>query len=116
MPKAFSYLRFSTPEQMKGDSYRRQTEAAQAYATKHGLELDDSLTLRDKGISAYQGRNATDGRLSAFLSAVETGRVRPGSYLLVESLDRLSREGSSCRPAPGRERGGTRYECYLELP
>src|SRR5262245_23568418 len=28
--KAYSYLRFSTPEQLKGDSQRRQLEAARA--------------------------------------------------------------------------------------
>ena len=28
--KAYSYLRFSTPDQMKGDSQRRQLDAAQS--------------------------------------------------------------------------------------
>lgn len=30
------------------------------------------------------------GQLGAFIKAIETGRVKEGSYLLVESLDRLS--------------------------
>jgi hypothetical protein len=34
-PKAYSYLRFSTPEQRKGDSFRRQWEKAKAYADRH---------------------------------------------------------------------------------
>jgi len=42
--KAYSYLRFSTPEQMKGDSFRRQTSMATAYAATHGLDLDLQLT------------------------------------------------------------------------
>ena len=33
-PKAYSYVRFSTPGQAKGDSYRRQTEAANEYAQR----------------------------------------------------------------------------------
>ena len=35
-PKAFSYLRFSSPEQRKGDSERRQLAMAKAYANAHG--------------------------------------------------------------------------------
>ncbi len=42
-PRAYSYLRFSTPEQMKGDSFRRQTGLAEAYALKHELGCSDIL-------------------------------------------------------------------------
>ena len=89
-PRAYSYLRFSTPEQLKGDSLRRQTEAARAYADRFDLELDDSLDLQDLGVSAFRGANV-EKALGAFLEAVDSGRVKPGSYLLVENLDRLSR-------------------------
>jgi DNA invertase Pin-like site-specific DNA recombinase len=94
MPKAYSYLRFSTPEQMKGDSYRRQSTLAQEYAARHGLELDDKLTFKDLGVSAFRGKNAEGGQLGAFLAAVQVGKVEPGSYLLVESLDRISRQAA----------------------
>ena len=30
--------------------------------------------------------------MGAFIKAIETGKVKKGSYLIVESLDRLSRE------------------------
>ncbi len=90
--KAYSYLRFSTPEQMQGDSFRRQTEAARDYADRNGLDLDQELTFRDLGVSAYQGANVVEGALGQFIEAVDTGRVRPGSFLLVENLDRLSRD------------------------
>lgn len=90
--RAYSYIRFSTPEQAQGDSLRRQSTAAAAYAAAHGLELDDTLSLRDLGVSAFRGANAERGALRAFLTAVEDGRVPRGSYLLVESLDRLSRD------------------------
>lgn len=89
-PKAYSYLRFSTPEQMKGDSFRRQSAMAEAWATAHGLELDGS-SYQDLGISAFRGANAETGRLGEFLAAVEDGVIERGSYLLIESLDRLSR-------------------------
>lgn len=92
MPKAYSYLRFSRPEQMRGDSLRRQVDAARRYADTHGLELDEKLTFEDLGVSAFRGLNAEAGRLGDFREAVKAGLVERGSYLLVESLDRLSRQ------------------------
>ena len=92
--KAYSYVRFSTPDQMKGDSFRRQAEASRQYADENGLELDESLSFHDLGVSAFRGRNVEDGALGSFLDAVEQGSVKPGSFLLVESLDRLSRQSA----------------------
>lgn len=90
MTKAYSYIRFSTPEQAQGDSLRRQTAKAEVWAEERGLALDN--TLRDLGVSAYHGANRTTGALSSFLRMVEDGRIERGSYLIVESLDRISRE------------------------
>lgn len=91
-PKAYSYIRFSTPEQQKGDSLRRQAEISAEYARVHGLELDEKLTFRDLGVSAFNSSNLrSGGQLRAFLDAIDQGIVLPGSYLLVESLDRISR-------------------------
>ncbi|HEY6451612.1 MAG TPA: recombinase family protein, partial [Steroidobacteraceae bacterium] len=92
-PKAYSYVRFSTPEQSKGDSLRRQTSMAGAYAARHKLTLDTELTMHDLGVSAYRGKNL-DGtsKLGAFLHAIKAGDVPAGSVLLVESLDRISRK------------------------
>lgn len=90
-PKAYSYIRFSTPEQLKGDSLRRQLELSERYAKENALELDTSLSLRDLGLSAYHKANVEKGALGAFLTAITDGRVKKGSFLLVESLDRLSR-------------------------
>jgi DNA invertase Pin-like site-specific DNA recombinase len=87
---AFSYVRFSTPEQAKGTSYDRQIELAQAYARERGLQLADT-TYKDLGVSAYRHKNAETGALRAFLKAVEDEDIPEGSYLLVESLDRVTR-------------------------
>ena len=92
MPRCYSYIRFSTPEQALGDSLRRQTEMSEKYAQEHGLIIDKSLNLFDKGLSGYTGENRKKGALAVFLKAVEKKIVPPGSYLLVESLDRLSRD------------------------
>jgi DNA invertase Pin-like site-specific DNA recombinase len=95
-PVAYSYIRFSTPEQEEGDSYRRQTEAARAWCERNKVHLDESVKLFDKGKSAYTGQHRTGDpdkfRLAAFLEMVKTGRVARGSYLIIESLDRLTRE------------------------
>jgi DNA invertase Pin-like site-specific DNA recombinase len=92
MAKAYSYIRFSTPDQLKGDSLRRQTELSRQYAESNDLEYDESFTIKDLGISAYKSSNAKNGALGVFLEAVKKGRIEKGSYLLIESLDRLSRD------------------------
>jgi len=92
MTEAYSYIRFSSPEQEKGDSLRRQLSQSEAYAQAHGLTLDDSLRLQDRGLSAFHGIHRIKGALGEFHRLVEQGEVKPGSVLLVESLDRLSRE------------------------
>jgi DNA invertase Pin-like site-specific DNA recombinase len=92
MPKAYSYLRFSTPEQQRGDSFRRQATMATDYALRHGLELDDK-SYSDLGISAFHGKNAAaDGALGQFVAAVKSHLIPADSHLLVESLDRVSRQ------------------------
>lgn len=90
--KAFSYVRFSTPGQIRGASLKRQTERSAAWAEKNGFELDTKLKLHDLGVSGFKGINKSKGRLGAFIEAVDSGEVPTGSTLIVESLDRLSRE------------------------
>lgn len=69
---------------------RRQLELSEAYAKTHGLNLDRSV--EDLGVSAWAGDNLKTGALGRFLAKVKAGEVQSGSYLLVESLDRLSRQ------------------------
>lgn len=93
MAVAYSYLRFSSPEQAKGDSIRRQTAARDAWLATHpDVTLDTSLKLTDSGRSGYRRSNWDTYALAQFVDAVKKGRVPAGSYLLVENLDRLSRE------------------------
>jgi DNA invertase Pin-like site-specific DNA recombinase len=92
---AYSYLRFSSPAQAEGDSVRRQTALRDAWLKRHPeVRLDTTLTFEDRGVSGYRGAHRTDRRhaLAQFLDLVERGRVPPGSYLIVENLDRLTRE------------------------
>jgi DNA invertase Pin-like site-specific DNA recombinase len=92
---AYSYIRFSSPEQAKGDSLRRQTEAAADWCQRNEVTLDASTTLHDLGKSAFKGAHRSNpdrNALAAFLKLVEAGKVPRGSYLVIENLDRLSRE------------------------
>jgi DNA invertase Pin-like site-specific DNA recombinase len=93
MTTAYAYTRFSTPAQAEGDSLRRQTAAADRYCAQHGLTLDTELNMTDLGVSAYRGSNRAKGALGAFLKALRDDLVEPGSYLLVEDIDRLTRQG-----------------------
>jgi DNA invertase Pin-like site-specific DNA recombinase len=94
MPRGYSYQRFSSHKQLKGDSIRRQTEARERYLAAHpDLTLDDSLRMTDAGVSGFKGKNRQAGTaLAAFLAAIESGQVEPGSVLIIENLDRLSRD------------------------
>lgn len=95
MRKAYSYIRMSTETQLKGDSLRRQLEASEAYAKTNNLELVDEIdgtTLKDIGVSAFNGNNTQNGVLAVFLAALQAKKIPQNSVLLVESLDRLSRD------------------------
>ncbi len=89
--RVYSYLRFSDPRQATGSSADRQLLYAQKWAAERGLVLDESLSLRDEGLSAYHQQHVKQGALGAFLKAVDEGRIPSGSVLIVEGLDRLSR-------------------------
>lgn len=82
----------STELQLKGDSLRRQTELSERYVAEHDLELVSDYELHDIGVSAYGGSNVSKGALGRFLEAIKNGEIPRDSYLLVESLDRLSRQ------------------------
>lgn len=91
-PKVYCYIRFSTVEQEEGDSFRRQFNKAKEYAEKHGFTLNESQTFTDLGISGYKGINKNHGELKDFIDLVDKGEIPHGSILIVEHLDRLSRE------------------------
>jgi DNA invertase Pin-like site-specific DNA recombinase len=56
--------------------------------------LDTTQNISDPAMSAYRGTHLKRGALAAFINAVENGTIEEGSYLLIESFDRLSRQSS----------------------
>ncbi|HAU4930972.1 recombinase family protein [Aeromonas hydrophila] len=90
MTIAYSYIRFSTAAQREGDSVNRQIAASREWCRQRGIELSDK-TYEDLGVSAYRDKKRVD--LAAMLEAVEMGTIKENDYIILESLDRLSRQG-----------------------
>jgi DNA invertase Pin-like site-specific DNA recombinase len=91
----YPYVRFSSEQQSGGSSYKRQMGDILKYAKDNGYKVNDSLKLRDLGLSAYTAKHIEKGSLGDFLDALDSGGVieSDGSaYLCVEQLDRLSRQ------------------------
>ena len=92
LAKVFSYERVSSHHQAQGGrGLERQSDDAEEWCKKRGLELDNSLDLTDPGVSAFHGDNVADGALGRFLALAQAGDLGPSPILLVESVDRLSR-------------------------
>lgn len=89
--KAISYVRFSSSKQELGASYARQTNLCEEYCRRNHLELDPKY-YEDLGVSGWTGENATEGALSKLIENVESGKIEKGTWLIVESLDRLGRQ------------------------
>jgi DNA invertase Pin-like site-specific DNA recombinase len=96
MTIAISYGRFSHASQAGGASRGRQEDDKPlAWCAANGYELDSKLF--DEKRSAYATEDGETGEhrrgaLGGFPDAIEKGRVPRGSALLIEALDRLSRE------------------------
>ncbi|MDW1975651.1 MULTISPECIES: recombinase family protein [Vibrio] len=102
-PVVITYTRFSTNIQKEGLSEYRQDELTQRYVLdfceEHGVPVEDIISLKDRGISAYRGKNMTKGSLSEIIAKFNSGELPKvynekgeiNTFLFIESLDRLSR-------------------------
>jgi DNA invertase Pin-like site-specific DNA recombinase len=96
MPKAISYIRFSTGKQSTGNSADRQRQAVDRW-----LKANPEYTLYDKpfedlGKSDYKdgGHHIKDGGgWTKLLIAVNRGEFQSGDVVLVEAMDRTGRLG-----------------------
>ncbi|MEV4933883.1 recombinase family protein [Sphingobium sp. LSP13-1-1.1] len=87
---AILYIRFSTKDQVKGDSIKRQTDLGNKVAKQQGWHITE--TLMDQGKSAYHGKNrAKGGQLYEIEERAKRGEL-VGKVLLVEAMDRLTRQ------------------------
>lgn len=86
---AISYGRVSSGKQVLKRGLGRQDDSAERWCADESYYLDTSFV--DKGMSAYRGKNATEGELARFVQLAEAGTWQPGTVLVVEHVDRLSR-------------------------
>ncbi|WP_442514217.1 recombinase family protein [Pseudomonas promysalinigenes] len=88
--KVYCYVRFSSKKQQLGDSIERQEKLIEKYLNDHGATVAEQFS--DLGVSAFRGKNVRVGALSRFLERVKLGEISYGDTLIVESLDRISRQ------------------------
>lgn len=88
MASVYSYARLSTPGQRHGHGAERQKSKAELWLEGKGHTLVESyLDLK----SGFRGSHKHRGNLAKFLAKIGKD-IEPDSILLVENLDRLSRE------------------------
>lgn len=92
--QAISYTRFSSDLQFGGNTLKRQGDKVSQWLMNH-----PAYTLvheyADDGVSAFKGDHLKDGgALMRLISDAEKGLYKKGTVLLVEALDRLSRQGN----------------------
>lgn len=98
MPRvAYSLIRWSDGPQGEGHSKKRQEGFAPRWCQAHEVRLDDSMSMVLDGESAFRGHHRRPGKrkvraLADFLESIRVGKVAKGSILIIENLDRLSRE------------------------
>lgn len=94
MKRAYSYIRFSSDKQAKGDSIRRQEKLRDRWIENNQpIILDDTLKP-DEGVSSTKGDNLDPkkGNLGKFLEKCRQGKIERNSYLIFERIDRFSRQ------------------------
>lgn len=97
MPTAYSYIRFSSKKQEQNDSVKRQVRLRDDWLRQNPeMTLDTTISLQDLGVSAFRGRNLDPewGDLGKFIDLAErqNSPIQKGSFLLLERLDRFSRQ------------------------
>jgi len=90
MTKAYAYIRFSRLTQASGDSENRQFNALESFTQKTGVTIEE--VHYDRGKSAFRGDNARTGSFKEILEQIEKNVIRPGDFLVVESIDRITRQ------------------------
>lgn len=92
---AYIYARFSTLEQAKGSSLERQIADCRALCEKHQWQWSLDREIKDEGRSAFDGTNRAEGSaLAHFEQDALNDRLLPNTVLVVERLDRISRQSA----------------------
>lgn len=88
--QAICYHRYSSKRQDRGSSIERQTERTADLCARKGWEIVE--TVEDRGQSAWKGDHLSVGNLGKLRARIDAGLISPGTILVVENIDRLSRQ------------------------
>ncbi|WP_323881939.1 recombinase family protein [Aeromonas caviae] len=90
----YAYARVSSQQQVGGSGLQRQGDLVAGWLERHQETHELVRAFDDAGLSGWKGTNLEEGAgLAEFLSMLAAGKVKAGSVLLVEQVDRLSRRG-----------------------
>jgi len=90
VPKAISYIRFSTGKQAKGSSHERQTAMLSRWLDNNPGYPLWTESFKDLGISGFSGKHLESG-FGLLLAAIENGSIQSGDVILIEAIDRIGR-------------------------
>lgn len=91
MINAYGYARFSDDSQQHGTSESRQRTQFDEVCKAKGWNLK-KVYFDGKAISAFKSKNIEDGVLGDLINDVETGKIKKGEVIILENLDRFSRD------------------------
>lgn len=86
---AIIYIRWSSLEQSKGDSYNRQLSICNSFCASQGYNVIE--TVVDQGRSAYTGENIQTGNLGQLVERFRKREFPEDTIVVVEQIDRLTR-------------------------
>lgn len=86
-----AYYRYSSDAQSEGTSVERQHRLADETAKRLGVAV--TQTIGDEGKSGYKGHHRQEGAAMFTFEAEVRDGLHHGSLLILETLDRLTRQG-----------------------
>jgi len=93
---ALGYMRYSSKMQGGGSTLHRQKSLINKWVEDqkvyHGKTYEVQF-YTDKGLSGWTGKNLLSGALGRLIEEVEAGGYPEGTPIILESIDRLSRQG-----------------------
>ncbi len=93
--QAIPYIRYSSFRQTEGDSYRRQADLINRWLDQHPEYVRSNLVFEDlakSGFSTKAGKAASG--FTKIRDAIEAGLIRSGDCVLLEAIDRATRQGA----------------------
>ena len=95
----YGYLRVSSLEQVKHTrGLDSQDDAVRTYINNHSdiFDTEKTVMMSDAAMSAYSGKQISDGELGRFLGDVEAGKI-PTNSALVCFREGANKRGNSSR-------------------